>query len=302
MKILLAILTTSGLPYLRRAIHSALNQHPGGVEFETIVVINTKDDAYALEAARLCEEMGVRHIRTDCDGTHPTGVQSVHQLFLDRYDDCGYVTQLDGDDWLYPTWSLSVQEHLLLAPNLDAVWLVPIDQINGSDQGFSWITPAGATAGVWGTQLWGPWRETPQPMGPGRDPMWDQPTPVVPAMPRLISRRAAQLCLWIPAPPIYGDYLLLMRHLAAHIRGDLQCWVSMASDWMIVDRGNTDSVQHRHDFGETAARMKKLALAEIDPARSWIGELPVLYPVMQLTAEQKQSWINETGATGPAAP
>ena len=294
MKILLAILTTSGLPYLRRAIHSAQNQHPGGVNYETIVVVNTQDDGYALEAARLCGELGVQHVRTECDGTHPTGVQSVHDLFLAGYTRCGYVTQLDGDDWLYPTWSLSVREHLRLAPDLDAVWLVPIDQIHGSDKGVSWVTPAGAVAGVWGTSLWGPWRETEQPMGPGRDPMWDQPTPVVPAMPRLISRRAARLCPWTPAPPIYGDYLMLMRQLAAHIRGDLRCWVSMASDWMIVDRGNPDSVQRSHDFHETAARMKELALTEIDPERSWIGELPVMYPAMQLTVAEKRPWINST--------
>ena len=294
MKILLAILTTNGLSYLRRAINSAKKQKPGGVEYHIIVVANTLDDWYAQGVLALSAELGVEFIRTTCDGTHPTGVQSAYDLFLERKS-YNFITQLDGDDWLYPTWALSVKDHLRRAPGLDAVWLVPIDQINGAESGVSWTTPKGSIASVWGTSVSMPWYMDPG-AGPGRDPMWGHVTPTTPAMPRLVSRKAAEICSWIPAPRIYGDYQLLMRHLAAHIRGDLQCWVSMASDWMIIDRGNLSSVQHNEEYEINAYKMRKLARADVHPDRSWIGEFPIMYPSMQLTAMEKREWIDATEA------
>ena len=296
--VLLAILTTSGLGYLRRAIFSAQKQEPGGVDYDVVVVVNTLNEEYAAAAKAVCAELGVECVRTPSDGTCATGKQSVYDLFLRRDHD--YVTQLDGDDWLYPTWSLSVREHLRRAPGLDAVWLVPIDQINGVDGGVSWTTPQGALASVWGTSLWMPWPNAPF-AGPGRDPMWDQVTPTTPAMQRLASRRAAALKLRHEAKG-YDDYQLLMRNIAAHIRGDLQCWVSMASDWMIVDRGNPQSVQKSVDFERDAYLLRRHAREDVHPDRSWIGEFPIMYPPMQLTTAQKREWIDATAACAPPVP
>ena len=67
---------------------------------ETVVVINTLDDDYAVEASEFCELNDIEHYVTESDGTPSTGKNSVLRLFLES--DYQYMVHVDGDDLITP--------------------------------------------------------------------------------------------------------------------------------------------------------------------------------------------------------
>ena len=278
----LAILSDRDLPRLERAVRSALAQRPSPLDVEPVVVLNTRDPEFGEAAVRWCEGQGVAWIATPSDGTAAGGKNACLRWFLGGEAD--YLTQLDGDDFLYPTWAQSVAETLRRAPGADVVALVPIDCI-GTGKGHLFALPGGAWAGVWGTTLHPPFDGR---SGPGEDEgLWSD-DPVVPAMIRLLSRRAARHARF-DLGPLYEDYTMLLRYLSAHQAGELQVWISMAADWMVVDRLAPGSAQKANAFDH--AMLRDVAARIVPRARSSVRELPVLYPPLGLTVAEKEDWI-----------
>ena len=280
----LAVLADRDMRRLWRAVEPVFCQEAPGVEVRPVVVVNTRDAVFREEAVAWCERSGVEWVATPSDGTAARGKNACLRHFLGG--DADYLCQLDGDDFLYPTWAESVAEHLRRAPGLDVLALIPLDCI-GTDKGHVFALGDGAHAGVWGTSSSQPFEE---PAGPQEDEgLWSE-SPVTPAMVRLVSRRAARHARFDEGP-LYEDYLMLLRYLAAHQAGALQVWLSMSSDWMVVDRLAPGSAQkcNRFDHG-----MLRALAAQIVPRwRSSVRELPVLYPPMIQTVERKEAWIRQ---------
>ena len=281
--VLLAILTHHDLPRLRRALLSARSQRDAGIAVRTTVVVNTRDTHHALRTVNLCREWGVHCVVSDSNGRPGRGKNACLDLFL--ASDCDYLCQLDGDDWLYPTWALSVAEHLRRVPTLDVVGLFPIDCV-GSTAGYTWELPDGAPASVWTSSAVYPWKAGTG--GPGVSDLWTV-DPVCPAMIRLVSRDAAQRWRFNEELAVNEDYLLLLRYLSDHVAGDLEVWISMASDWMVIDRLTPGSVQD--EYLQDVERFRFLARGVVSPRRSSVTELPLLYPPMRLAVEDKRRWI-----------
>ena len=279
--VLLAILTHHDLPRLRRALRSAHRQCGSEITVRTSVVVNTRDAQYAVRAVDLCREWGVHCVVSDSNGRPGRGKNACLDVFLDS--GCDYLCQLDGDDWLYPAWARSVAEHLRRAPTLDVAGLFPIDCV-GSTAGYTWQLPDGAPASVWTSSAVYPWKAH----GPGMSDLWTE-HPICPAMIRLVSRNAAQRWRFNEDLAVNEDYLLLLQYLSDHIAGDLEVWISMASDWMVIDRLTPGSVQDV--YVQDAGLLRLLALGVIDPVRSSVTELPILYPPLLLTVEEKRRWI-----------
>ena len=287
--LLLAILTHHDMPRLERAVRSAQAQRPADVDVDIVVVVNSRDVRHTYLAVEACTAWNVRTLVTPSNGLPGRGKNACFDAFLRSGHD--YLCQLDGDDWLYPTWALSVADHVRRAPALDVVALLPIDCV-GDSAGHTWRLPDGASASVWTTSLVYPWQQR----GPGAGKFWTE-HPICPAMVRLVSRRAAQRLRFNERLAVNEDYLLLLQCLSAHIAGDLQSWVSMASDWMVVDRLTPGSVQDEH--AQDVDLLRAFAREIVSPDRSSVAELPVMYPPLLLEAAEKESWIDDNHISGP---
>ncbi len=296
MRILLAILTHHDLPRLRRALASVrLQRKARGVEVDVVVVVNSLNREYERLVVRTAADLGVRVVATDSNGRPGRGKNACLDLFLES--GCDYLCQLDGDDWLYPTWAESVGEHLRRLPQVDALGIVPIDCL-GSSYGFTFEVEQGVDAGVWGTSAAYPFDST----GPGVAPLWKESGTTANAdMIRLLSRPAAARWRFDEQLPIGEDTLLSLALLSSHQRGELSYWLTMASDWMIVDRTTPGSVQRTYSHKEALEPLRSKAAQLVDPARSSSAELPILYPPLLLSTDEKRSWIERTWRPGAAA-
>jgi hypothetical protein len=289
VRVLLAVLTHHDLPRLRRAVASVKQQRrTRGVEVDAVVVVNSLDRDYERLAVRTAAELGVRAVATESNGRPGRGKNACLDLFLQGGAD--YLCQLDGDDWLYPTWAESVAEHLRRLPQVDALGIVPIDCV-GSAEGFTFEVEPGVAAGVWTTSSAYPFESA----GPGVAPLWEEPgTTANPDMIRLLSRAAAARWRFDEELAIGEDTLMSLALLSSHQQGELSYWLTMASDWMIVDRTTPGSVQRTYSHGEALEPLLAKAAKLVDPARSSAAELPIVYPPLLLSAGEKRSWIERT--------
>jgi len=281
--VLLTILTHHDLPRLERGIRSALRQQRASIDVQLLVVVNTLDDAHAAAAVGLCRKLDVAYIVTDSNGRPGRGKNACLDALLSSR--CDYLCQLDGDDWLYPAWARSAADHLRRAPALDVVGLFPTDCV-GRTAGYCWQLADGMPASVWATSMVYPWEKA----GPGADDLWTE-YPICPAQIRLVSRKVAERGRFHEELAVNEDYLLLLACLKAHIAGEIEFWISMSSDWLVVDMLTPDSVTdtHFHDHDH----FRRLARRVIDPARSSVRELPIIYPPMLQSSEDKRKWIDE---------
>ena len=221
-RVLLTILTHHDLPRLERAVTSAKRQRRArSIAVESLVVVNTLDGRYEKAVREACARWGVKALATDSNGKPGRGKNACLDAFLSS--DAEYLYQLDGDDFLYPTWARSVEAHLRRIPGLDALGIVPLDCV-GSSEGFSWTLPDGSTkAGVWTASDVYPWEGA----GPGRSPLWDVSLSASPDMVRLVSRETALIWRFDEDLAVGEDHLMSLRLLASHIRGDLRYWMTM---------------------------------------------------------------------------
>ncbi len=167
---------------------------------------------------------------------------------------------------------------------------MPIDCL-GSSEGFAFEVAPDVAAGVWSTSAAYPFDSA----GPGAAPLWEEPgTTANPDMIRLLSRSAAARWRFDEELAIGEDTLMSLALLSSHQRGELTYWLTMASDWMVVDRTTPGSVQRTYSHEEALEPLRGKAAALVDPARSSAAELPILYPPLLLSADEKRSWIERT--------
>ena len=183
---------------------------------------------------------------------------------------------------LYPTFGYAVEDALRRAPGLDSLSLIPIDCIHEGEQGED--IGDGLRAWLWGvSRVW----HGGEP-GPGSDPSLDLHLPTCPAMTRLVSRRMAIRHSYDEQIQVGEDHDMLLRHLADHQRGDAQCWLSMSSDWMLIDRTTPTSAQHMVNQADHVGRLKQ-RVAERGVSTS-VNELPTMYPEMMQRYGDKVSF------------
>ena len=286
--ILLTILTHHDLPRLERAIKSSKQQYRSQIQVETLVVVNTLKKDYEDKALDACARLEVDAIVTESDGKPGRGKNACLDAFLKS--NAQYLCQLDGDDFLYPTWGISISEHLRRIPGLDVLGICPVDCI-GSSEGYTWTLPDGVTsAGVWGTSKVAPFGSL---VGPRRSALWDVALPSSPDMVRLLSRKGAKNNQYQTRLSVGEDHLMSLVLLAKYIQGDLNYWLTMASDMMVIDRTTPNSVQQQYPQGPEVELLRELALEVVQPDRSAHTELPVLYPELLMSPEEKKEFINE---------
>ncbi len=96
-KILITLLTSGKLNFLKESYNSIINQEPINIDYDIVIIVNTLNDSYYEEVNKLFKNV----IRTESNGYPGKGHNSCINYFKEKtnYD---YLIPLDGDDFMYP--------------------------------------------------------------------------------------------------------------------------------------------------------------------------------------------------------
>ena len=282
MKLLLTLLTHHNLPSLKRLVKSAEHQYPDSyLEVETIIVVNTLSDEYYQSV--LDEKFSFKVIRTDSNGKPGRGKNSCHGLFLKS--DADFVSQIDGDDLLYPTFVKSIAQHIKHYPGLDVLGSIAIDVVENNKPRGGYTFQCGSNnefwGGVWGVSLF---KRADHGVGPGA---WlDQALPLSYDFILLQSKRSAIIKIDEDIP-ISSDHIYSIQLLAEHQKRNIRYFITTSSDFFVVDRTFTNTIQHQVRQKDYVDEMKAKMLQHVSKWRSSLDELPVIFNQLLIGQEEK---------------
>lgn len=289
MKHLVALLTTSDLEGLKRLVYIVKNEVIPSPALNTdfVIVVNTLKDDYYEQV--LAENFPLRVVRTESKGTAPKGKNTCQELMLkEGYD---YLTQFDADDILYPTFLLSLAEHLRRMPGMDVLGIIPCDTLTEweTNEGHNFKANDTLHGSVWGISLT---RLSNSYRGVGRHPyLWDSsPEGGCASQDYFIlqSRKACEIMMdesMVQAE----DHLQSFKYLGAHQRGELLYVQTLSSDMYLIDRSFAGSVQSSTTF-DYVTRLKEEVPKYVPEWRSCFGELPCLYIDLMMNHIEKEKW------------
>jgi hypothetical protein len=290
-KLLVTILTSNNIERLKRLLYIIDNKMfaAQNLYVEYNIVVNTLSDEYYEEVLALNSQHKV--IRTESDGTAGKGKNSCHKIFLDSTAD--FLSQIDGDDMLYPTYLQSLADHIARAPYVDVLGIRPVDYITSDwfpDAGHVFEVAQGTHASVWGISLCKPGGDA----GVAEHPLLWNATESCISQDKFIlqSRRAAQINM-TESMLQAEDHLQSFKYLAEHQKGNLTYYQTMSSDMYLVDRSTPDSIQKKYESFDYVSKLKEEVLKYVPKWRSSFYELPFLYIDLKLTHNQKEDWIKE---------
>lgn len=126
--ILVTLLTSSGIKYLKESVNSILQQKHTNFQYNLVIIVNTLNDSYYDLVKKTFPNIEI--VRTKSNGKPGKGHNSVVQYFCDNpeYD---YLIPIDGDDFLYPI-ALHQIERYICNYNNDVIFLMYTDQITNT--------------------------------------------------------------------------------------------------------------------------------------------------------------------------
>jgi hypothetical protein len=247
---------------------------------------------------KFCDKNGVKYTVTESDGFPSKGKNSVFDVF--NATDYTHLSQLDGDDFYYPTFLRHAQRHLKKYPTSDALATIPADGIFVNPEDFGTKLECGLFAGCWGTN-YNDYRSI---LGFGQDKIID-PLTAGGNYARLVlfSKKASQNFRYDEGQIIGEDYKLHFELLKAHQNDEISYWLTTASDIWVRDttsfgiqkkRSNTkidgEYIITKDDVSEE--RLRKFVLETMIQSRSGPAELPIDYPPMYMDWNDKINFIN----------
>jgi len=287
-KILLCLLSHHRIDKLKRLVNSVkqIEEDPL-IELEPIIVINTLNDSYYQEV--LNEGFSFSVVRTESNGKPGAGKNSCRELFL--WSDADFLSQVDGDDWLYPTWSKSMSQHLFQYPNIDVLGLIPVDLVDHHNRGghsFKCGPNNEYTGGVWGISLV---KRPTHGAGEGDWVKHRKPN----SFDRIISQsKLSAIYKMSEDIPNGEDHAYSIQLLSLHQKRKIRYFVTMSSDFYIQDLTISDSIQKSFSQIDHIEEMKTEMLKYINPQRSDLNELPVIYNDILINAKDKELYIKKT--------
>ena len=296
-KIFIAILVSSDLSKVTRCIMSCQLQVDHNLDYELCVVINTKNDEFKNEMVQYCELSGVSYVVTESDGTPSTGKNSVFEVF-DKTD-CSHLVQIDGDDFLYPTFLRHIERHLTKYPTTDVLGILPCDSIYlNKEEGFHDLD-CGLYAGLWGTNYssWDFWIPF------DTDTMFTNSQRGNLSRLMLFSRKIPNKFFYDKEQVIGEDYKIHFDLLFAHQRDEIIYWFTSASDTWVRDTTSvgiqkqisSDFVDGQHIIKKNDVlhdRLKKYVQEINGEWRSGSGEIPIDFAPLYMNVEEKLKYLN----------
>jgi len=287
MNLMTTLLTSNDIPKLERLIRSVqqvIKITP--VEWEVVIVVNSNREGYYEQVLEI--DQPFRVVNTESNGKPGKGKNACLDVFLES--DCEYVSQIDGDDFLYPSYLQSLWNHVNHYVYIDVLGVVPCDCICDWElhSGHYWWVNEKYHASVWGTSMCPPNAE----LGPRVSHLFTEDRPVSVDFIILQSRKAAQQRL---SEDIGNgeDHAYTYKLLGEHQKGNLCYFLTMSSDMYCIDRTTEGSAQKVHSYDEYLEPLRAEALKYVPRWRSSPYELPVIYRDLLMNHTQKQHWLNK---------
>ena len=257
MKLMTTLLTSNDIPKLARLVKSVqgvIRITP--VEWEVVIVVNSIHEGYYEDVCAL--NLPFRVVNTESNGKPGRGKNACLDVFLES--DCDYISQIDGDDFLYPSYLQSLWNHVNHYVYLDVLGVIPCDCICDWElqSGHYWWVNDKYHASVWGTSMCAP-NET---MGPQESHLFTEDRPVSVDFIMLQSRKSAQ----IKMNEDIGngeDHAYTYKLLSEHQKGNLCYFLSMSSDMYCIDRTTEGSAQKVHSYDEYLGPLRDEALRHV---------------------------------------
>lgn len=284
MKLFLALLTNHKLDKLKRLVKSVqLQYHENTIQVEPIIVVNTLNDDYYEEVKEA--NFPFKVVRTESNGKPGRGKNSCYELF--HQSDCDFISIIDGDDFLYPTFLRSLANHINHYPDLDVLCRIPLDCVLTYDPGCGHRFQVGDYLGaVWGTSNF----EASKSYQPSRGEWVDQDYPVFEL--RFIAQSKAGSVERMHEDIGNGeDHLYGIQLLKQHIEGKIRFYRSASSDFLVVDKTLEDNIQSRFPAETEYPEMKKRMLTYVHANRSSFDELPCIFKDLEMNQFEKEEYI-----------
>lgn len=287
MKLMTTLLTSNDVSKLERLVRSVQGViRIAPVEWEVVIVVNSIHEGYYEEVLKI--DQPFRVVNTESNGKPGRGKNACLDVFLES--DCDYVSQIDGDDFLYPSYLQSLYNHVKHYSCIDVLGVIPCDSICDWElkSGHHWWVNEKYHASVWGTSMCSP-NNT---LGPGVSHLFTDDRPVSVDFIMLQSRKSAQYRM----NENIGngeDHAYTYKLLSEHQKGNLCYFLSMSSDMYCIDRTTEGSAQKVHSYDEYLGPLREEALRHVEKWRSSPYELPVIYKDLLMTHHQKQMWLNK---------
>lgn len=298
IKLLICPLVSSDISRAIRCIQTAFNQIDYTIKYEVHPVINTVDNTFVREMASYCEKNKIKYVVTKSDGTPSTGKNTVFEYFMTT--DFTHLTQLDGDDFFYPTFVKQIERHLKKYPNTDVMSTCPCDSIFPRYEGNEVALSSGNFGSLWGSN-YVDYRAN---FVHGRDALSDGISNPNYARLVLFSRRASESHRYDPEIIVGEDLKIHFDFLWAHQNDELSYWFTTASDMWIRDvtsfgmqkkASSTivdgDYVILRRD--DMFHKVREHVLSRMDPNRTGPAEIPIDFAPLFFSHYQKVEFINE---------
>lgn len=298
VRVLVTILVSSDLSRAIRCIRSCEIQKDHNLDYETHVIINTLDKEFESQMVDYCNWSGKSFVITKSDGTPSTGKNSVFEIF-DKKKEFTHLIQIDGDDFLYPTFLKHIERHLKKFPNTDVLAILPCDSIYSTNERQFTLLDNGQYAGIWGTN-YSDWRwwlpfET--------DSIFSDNCIGNPARLMLFSRAIPNKFFYDKEQLIGEDYKIHFDFLFSHQRDEITYWFTTASDTWVRDttsRGIQKTGNHKIVDGEHLIdknkfyedRLKNYVKEVNGTFRSGAGEIPIDFAPIYMNSEEKIHFLN----------
>jgi len=298
IKILIAVLVSNDLPRAGRCIKSCEDQTEHNLDYETYVVINTLNKEFEDHMVDYCNWSGKNYIITESDGTPSTGKNAVFEFFNKRTD-FTHLVQVDGDDFLYPTFLRHIERHLTKYPTTDVLGILPCDSIYLNEEPGFHKLDNGMYAGLWGTNYssWDNWIPF------DTDTMFTDSTRGNLSRLMLFSRKIPNKFFYDKEQIIGEDYKIHFDLLFAHQRDEIIYWFTSASDTWVRDttsigiqkQVSSDIVDGQHIIKKNEIlhdRLKKYVEETNGVFRSGSGEIPIDFAPLYMGVEEKLLFLN----------
>jgi len=299
IKVLVAVLVSSDLPRAIRCIKSCQSQIDHNLDYEVCVVINTLNEEFKKEMLDYCNWEGINIKLTKSDGTPSTGKNSVFEVF-DNKKEFTHLVQIDGDDFLYPTFLRHIERHLKKYPLTDVLGILPCDSIYVNHEPGFYNLDNGFYAGLWGTNYssWAWWIPF------DTDTIFTDDTKGNLSRLMLYSRKIPNNFFYDPEQLIGEDYKIHFDLLFAHQRDEISFWFTSASDTWVRDTTSVGIQKQESKLtidGKPFIKknehyqemLKKYILEKNGEFRSGSGEIPIDFAPMYMNVEDKLKYLNE---------
>ena len=299
INVLVAVLVSSDLPRAIRCIKSCQSQIDHNLDYEVLVVINTLNEEFKREMLDYCNWEGINIKLTKSDGTPSTGKNSVFEVFDDKKE-FTHLVQIDGDDFLYPTFLRHIERHLKKYPLTDVLGILPCDSIYVNHEPGFYNLDNGLYAGLWGTNYssWSWWIPF------DTDTIFTDDTRGNLSRLMLYSRKIPNKFSYDPEQLIGEDYKIHFDLLFAHQKDEISFWFTSASDTWVRDTTSVGIQKQESNLtidGKPFIKnnehfqdmLKKYILEKNGEFRSGSGEIPIDFAPLYMNIEDKLKYLNE---------